>query len=49
MTVWRLIIALAIGLIVLYWVAVVAVRSVLGLYLPDPADLFPAEWRGYLP
>jgi hypothetical protein len=49
MTIWRSIVGLIIGLFGLYWFAVVVVRSAFGIDLPNPADLLPREWRGYLP
>ncbi|HYC25860.1 MAG TPA: hypothetical protein VEC58_07475 [Roseiarcus sp.] len=46
---FRMFAALAIGLVVFYWVFVIAVRSIMGIDLPDPVDLLPAGWRHALP
>ena len=46
---FRMFSALAIGLIIFYWVFVIVVRSTLGIELPDPVDLLPVAWRQALP
>jgi hypothetical protein len=46
---FRMFSALAIGLIIFYWIFAIAVRSALGIELPDPIDLLPAAWRQALP
>jgi hypothetical protein len=45
----RLIIISGIGLIALYWLAVIVARSTIGVEMPDPTDLLPQSWRGHIP
>ena len=45
----RMTIGLAVGLLLFYWLFVIAARSMLHVDLPDPADLFPADLRRLVP
>jgi hypothetical protein len=45
----RLTITSAFGIILLYWLFVVTVRSAFGIELFDPADFLPHEWRNLVP
>jgi hypothetical protein len=45
----KLIVLSSIGLIGVYWLFVVILRSAFGIELPDPADQLPYEWRSHIP
>jgi hypothetical protein len=46
---FRTIAGASIGVLMIYWLFVVILRSEFGVHLPDPVDALPAGWRSALP